>query len=139
MVVLMDPSDDADDILRANRSREKQYVFDLSFGPAATQVFYPTSLPQNVLFICYFEQNSWVINLSPFLTLSLLNFFFTNLGCASWHTRIVLTSNISKVLNPIVCFGNGEIFHNSIVHFQYLLKDGKLRHVYPQYFTRKSL
>lgn len=38
MVVLMDPCDDSDDVLRANRSREKQYVFDLSFGPAATQV-----------------------------------------------------------------------------------------------------
>jgi len=37
MVVLMDPSDDPDDILRANRSREKQYVFDLSFGPASSQ------------------------------------------------------------------------------------------------------
>ena len=36
----MDPSDDPDDILRANRSREKQYVFDLSFGPASSQVYY---------------------------------------------------------------------------------------------------
>ena len=44
MVVLMDPSDDPDDILRANRSREKQYVFDLSFGPAATQVYIQTLL-----------------------------------------------------------------------------------------------
>lgn len=34
----MDPCDDPDDILRANRSREKQYVFDTAFGPAATQV-----------------------------------------------------------------------------------------------------
>ena len=38
MVILMDPCDDPDDILRANRSREKQYVFDIAFGPAATQV-----------------------------------------------------------------------------------------------------
>ena len=36
LVVLRDPNEDADDILRANRSREKQYVFDLVFGPQAT-------------------------------------------------------------------------------------------------------
>lgn len=33
----MDPHDDVDDILRANRSREKQYVFDHIFSPEATQ------------------------------------------------------------------------------------------------------
>ena len=38
MVVLMDPTEDPDDILRANRSREKQYVFDYSFDGPATQV-----------------------------------------------------------------------------------------------------
>ncbi len=38
MVVLMDPCDDPDDILRVNRSRERQYVFDLALGPAASQV-----------------------------------------------------------------------------------------------------
>ena len=38
MVVLLDPSDDPDDILRANRSREKQFVFDCTFDGTATQV-----------------------------------------------------------------------------------------------------
>ena len=38
MVCLLDPSDNDDDILRVNRSREKTYVFDHSFGPFATQV-----------------------------------------------------------------------------------------------------
>ena len=38
MVVLMDPLDDPDDILRANRSREKQYMFDVSFDGSASQV-----------------------------------------------------------------------------------------------------
>ena len=38
MVVLMDPADDPDDILRANRSREKQFVFDCTFDGNATQV-----------------------------------------------------------------------------------------------------
>lgn len=37
MVVLLDPSDDPDDILRANRSREKQYVFDCTFDGNCTQ------------------------------------------------------------------------------------------------------
>ncbi|XP_066293133.1 kinesin-like protein KIF19 isoform X2 [Branchiostoma lanceolatum] len=37
MVVLMDPQEDPDDILRANRSREKQYVFDYSFDGRSTQ------------------------------------------------------------------------------------------------------
>lgn len=33
----MDPADDPDDILRANRSREKQFVFDCTFDGNATQ------------------------------------------------------------------------------------------------------
>ncbi|XP_027539731.1 kinesin-like protein KIF19 [Neopelma chrysocephalum] len=36
-VVLMDPSEDPDDILRANRSREKTFVFDMVFEHTATQ------------------------------------------------------------------------------------------------------
>ncbi|XP_053937006.1 kinesin-like protein KIF19 isoform X2 [Cuculus canorus] len=36
-VVLMDPSEDADEILRANRSREKTFVFDMVFDHRATQ------------------------------------------------------------------------------------------------------
>ncbi|XP_065501079.1 kinesin-like protein KIF19 [Caloenas nicobarica] len=36
-VVLMDPSEDPDDILRANRSREKTFVFDTVFDHRATQ------------------------------------------------------------------------------------------------------
>ena len=38
MVVLMDPMEDPDDILRAHRSREKSYLFDVAFDFAATQV-----------------------------------------------------------------------------------------------------
>lgn len=50
MVVLLDPSDDPDDILRANRSREKQFVFDCTFDGTATQVTYFNWLLQfNVL------------------------------------------------------------------------------------------
>ncbi|XP_019371431.1 PREDICTED: kinesin-like protein KIF19 isoform X1 [Gavialis gangeticus] len=37
VVVLMDPMEDPDDILRANRSREKSYVFDVAFDFTATQ------------------------------------------------------------------------------------------------------
>ena len=37
LIVLMDPHDDTDDILRANRSREKHYVFDNIFSMEATQ------------------------------------------------------------------------------------------------------
>ncbi|KAK2543958.1 hypothetical protein Q9966_002807 [Columba livia] len=33
----MDPSEDPDDILRANRSQEKTFVFDMVFGHRATQ------------------------------------------------------------------------------------------------------
>ncbi|KAF1522107.1 Kinesin-like protein KIF19, partial [Eudyptes sclateri] len=36
-VVLMDPSEDPDDILRANRSRENTFVFDVVFDHRATQ------------------------------------------------------------------------------------------------------
>lgn len=38
MVVLMDPCEDADNVLRANRSREKTYMFDVAFDYTATQV-----------------------------------------------------------------------------------------------------
>ena len=37
-MVLLDPFVDPDDILRANRSREKHYVFDHAFDQMATQV-----------------------------------------------------------------------------------------------------
>ncbi|XP_077019840.1 kinesin-like protein KIF19 [Tamandua tetradactyla] len=37
MVVLMDPLEDPDDILRAHRSREKSYLFDVAFDFTATQ------------------------------------------------------------------------------------------------------
>ncbi|RXN02170.1 Kinesin-like protein KIF19 [Acipenser ruthenus] len=39
MVVLMDPLEDPDDILRANRSREKSYLFDVAFDYTATQIY----------------------------------------------------------------------------------------------------
>ncbi|XP_050982988.1 kinesin-like protein KIF19 [Labeo rohita] len=37
MVVLMDPCEDSDNVLRANRSREKTYMFDVAFDYTATQ------------------------------------------------------------------------------------------------------
>ncbi|XP_061564605.1 kinesin-like protein KIF19 isoform X2 [Cololabis saira] len=37
MVVLMDPMEDPDDVLRANRSREKTYMFDVAFDFSASQ------------------------------------------------------------------------------------------------------
>ncbi|KAJ8391886.1 hypothetical protein AAFF_G00085020 [Aldrovandia affinis] len=37
MVVLMDPCEDPDDVLRANRSRAKTYMFDVAFDFTATQ------------------------------------------------------------------------------------------------------
>uniref|UniRef100_A0A3Q3GUI3 Kinesin-like protein n=1 Tax=Labrus bergylta TaxID=56723 RepID=A0A3Q3GUI3_9LABR len=37
MVVLMDPMEDPDDILRANRSREKTYMFDVAFDYLVSQ------------------------------------------------------------------------------------------------------
>lgn len=37
MVVLMDPMEDPEDILRANRSREKTFVFDTTFDGTCTQ------------------------------------------------------------------------------------------------------
>ncbi|XP_054989328.1 kinesin-like protein KIF19 isoform X2 [Sorex araneus] len=40
MVLLMDPMEDPDDILRAHRSREKSYLFDMAFDFTATQMVY---------------------------------------------------------------------------------------------------
>jgi len=44
----MDPSEDPDDVLRANRSREKTFVFDMVFDHRATQV---TSFPPPLFFL----------------------------------------------------------------------------------------
>ena len=37
LVVLMDPNRDSDDILRAKRSHDHRYMFDVAFGPRMTQ------------------------------------------------------------------------------------------------------
>ncbi|KJP85359.1 hypothetical protein AK88_05020 [Plasmodium fragile] len=37
MIVLLDPSDNSDNVLRQNRSREKKYVFDYVFDEASSQ------------------------------------------------------------------------------------------------------
>lgn len=37
LVVLMDPNRDSDDILRAKRSHDHHYMFDIAFGSRATQ------------------------------------------------------------------------------------------------------
>ncbi|XP_061456303.1 kinesin-like protein KIF19 [Rhineura floridana] len=49
MVVLMDPSEDPDDILRANRSREKAFIFDMVFGHRATQEEVYMSTTKNLI------------------------------------------------------------------------------------------
>lgn len=42
MVVLMDPCEDTENHLRANRSREKTYMFDVAFDQQAQQVSSPS-------------------------------------------------------------------------------------------------
>ncbi|TFK10444.1 RING finger protein 17 [Platysternon megacephalum] len=49
MVVLMDPSEDPDDILRANRSREKTFIFDKVFDHKATQEKVYVSMTKNLV------------------------------------------------------------------------------------------
>ncbi|XP_032649984.1 kinesin-like protein KIF19 isoform X2 [Chelonoidis abingdonii] len=49
MVVLMDPSEDPDDILRANRSREKTFIFDVVFDHKATQEEVYVSTTKNLV------------------------------------------------------------------------------------------
>jgi len=51
MVVLMDPMEDPEDILRANRSREKQFVFDTCFDGGCTQVIDSLSFKSPTLFV----------------------------------------------------------------------------------------
>lgn len=47
MIVLMDPLEDHDDILRANRSRERQFVFDMVFDAKSTQVIIDKAILNN--------------------------------------------------------------------------------------------
>ncbi|XP_067407576.1 kinesin-like protein KIF19 [Emydura macquarii macquarii] len=49
VVVLMDPSEDPDDILRANRSREKTFIFDVVFDHKATQEEVYVSTTKNLV------------------------------------------------------------------------------------------
>lgn len=49
MVVLMDPCEDSDNVLRANRSREKTYMFDVAFDYTATQVCSSAALPHKII------------------------------------------------------------------------------------------
>lgn len=44
----MDPMEDPDDILRANRSREKTYMFDVAFDYLASQVSQEWKLKWNI-------------------------------------------------------------------------------------------
>ncbi|XP_025031417.1 kinesin-like protein KIF19, partial [Python bivittatus] len=45
----MDPMEDPEDILRANRSREKTFIFDMVFGPQATQEEVYLSTTKNLI------------------------------------------------------------------------------------------
>jgi len=47
----MDPMEDPEDILRANRSREKQFVFDTCFDGGCTQVIDSLSFKSPTLFV----------------------------------------------------------------------------------------
>lgn len=51
LVVLMDPNEDNDDILRANRSREKKFHFDAAFSEDATQqdVYQATVVDKDII------------------------------------------------------------------------------------------
>ncbi|KAM4697773.1 kinesin-like protein KIF19 [Rhinophrynus dorsalis] len=49
MVVLMDPTEAPDDILRANRSREKTFIFDVVFDKQATQEDVYASTTKNLV------------------------------------------------------------------------------------------
>lgn len=56
LVVILDPTADPDDILRANRSREKHYIFDYAFDQMATQV--SNCLPCSCLYVDHFRTKS---------------------------------------------------------------------------------
>ena len=47
----MDPNDDSDDILRANRSREKKFYFDVTFSELSSQeaVYKATVLDRDII------------------------------------------------------------------------------------------
>ncbi|XP_072501684.1 kinesin-like protein KIF19 isoform X2 [Notamacropus eugenii] len=49
VVVLMDPMEDPDDILRAHRSREKSYLFDVAFDFTATQEMVYEATTKNLI------------------------------------------------------------------------------------------
>lgn len=64
MVILMDPLEDPDDILRANRSREKTYMFDVAFDYLASQVG-PEFQPGAVKIASVSLHNMWIQSSPP--------------------------------------------------------------------------
>lgn len=61
MVVLMDPCEDSDNVLRSNRSREKTYMFDVVFDYTATQVSSSAALPHKII-CCICIGHTWSLS-----------------------------------------------------------------------------
>lgn len=62
----MDPMEDPDDVLRANRSREKTYMFDVAFDYSASQVsqsLYKMKMRLKTAAVFFLDMNFSVLSL----------------------------------------------------------------------------
>ncbi|NWS61279.1 KIF19 protein, partial [Chunga burmeisteri] len=65
VVVLQDPMEDPEDILRASRSREKSYVFDMAFDSTATQETVYRATTQSLVTVVISGYNATVFAYGP--------------------------------------------------------------------------
>ncbi|XP_040438045.1 kinesin-like protein KIF19 isoform X3 [Falco naumanni] len=65
VVVLRDPMEDPDDILRASRSREKSYIFDVAFDSTATQETVYHATTRSLITVVVSGYNATVFTYGP--------------------------------------------------------------------------
>ncbi|NWR66327.1 KIF19 protein, partial [Bucorvus abyssinicus] len=65
VVVLRDPMEDPDDVLRANHSREKSYIFDMAFDSTATQETVYRATTQDLVTVVTSGCNATVFTYGP--------------------------------------------------------------------------
>ncbi|XP_055652506.1 kinesin-like protein KIF19 isoform X5 [Falco peregrinus] len=65
VVVLQDPMEDPDDILRASRSREKSYIFDVAFDSTATQETVYHATTRSLIMVVVSGYNATVFTYGP--------------------------------------------------------------------------
>uniref|UniRef100_A0A8C4SID6 Kinesin-like protein KIF19 n=1 Tax=Erpetoichthys calabaricus TaxID=27687 RepID=A0A8C4SID6_ERPCA len=118
MVVILDPSEDPDDILRANRSREKTFVFDVAFDHTATQDDVYVATTKNLIEGVLSGYNATVfaygptgagktytmlgIDSEPGIYVRTLNDLFNSIEASSDHMAYDVSMSYLEIYNEVI-------------------------------------